>query len=146
MNQKQQQVANYISDREQNILHWKIKNEVNEKLSKLNLDDLIIQTVGLTSIYNSYNEKNMRTCYDDRWRSSLDIWRHVKFYKPDVTIFQVMNSLFSLQDKLIGHYCEQIWRRVFRKKIGNSTSILRGLRERDEYNLTFYEWENIDKE
>lgn len=65
--------------------------------------------------YDSYTVTSMRyETSSGRMRSSLDIWRHVKYYRPDVDIFSVMEALYQLRDKMYGHYCVTVCRAVFK--------------------------------
>jgi len=114
------------------------------------LDNLIKIILG-----NSRNcvSKNALTkvfeTYPDRYRSSLDIWRHLNFYKPDqYTIFDVMDCLFRIQEELYGQFCGAVLRRVFKLKIHPTTSahyVRDEINTKDEYDLTFDQWKNINQ-
>jgi hypothetical protein len=95
-----------------------------------------------TLIYNSYTKETSA----GRNRSSLDLWRHLKFYLPEITIYDVMHSLYNLmQDKPIhSQYCYTVQRRVFNcRESGYTAPINYGIQSKDEYGLLFSEWKNI---
>lgn len=92
-----------------------------------------------------------------RRRSSLDIWRHAKYYFPDISIFPIMRSLHNLavHGRVLTLFCCDIKRRVFRPPygssmssghiVGTSTNIMDRM-SLDEYGLTLSQWETIGKE
>lgn len=142
MNQNQQRVINYVYSKPHEPLRWNLSEETTEKLKELSLDKLTYQVVLMTLSEDSYTSEDGFQCNRNRWRSSLDIWRHIIYFKPEITILQVMNSLFNIGDTLSGHFCDNIMRRVFRTKTYGRLSIS----ERDEYKLYWKDWNNIDKE
>lgn len=80
-----------------------------------------------------------------RYRSVLDIWRHLKYYR-DVSIFEVMNALYNMSTSIRGWRCSTIRRRVFWiEEYGNAKGF-NHYEEIDELGLTLYEWENIHLE
>lgn len=92
--------------------------------------------INCTSFFNGNYD-----CHAEANRSSGDIWRHLKKYRPDVTIFEVMRALYELSaNEIIGcDYCDGIRKRVF-WGYGSSTY---GFTIIDEYGLEFDEWTNI---
>lgn len=78
-----------------------------------------------------------------RLRSALDLWRHIKTYYPEKTIYEVMEALYELEKKgrVNGHYCGTVRRRVFWPTSGGGVVI--GKSFRDEFGLIFSDWENI---
>jgi hypothetical protein len=114
--------------------------------SKLSLVDLIYEIFRWCENYNStYTEctEDWET-QADCFRSSLDIWRHVIYVKPEVTIFQVMSILWDIQEDLSGQFCYEVERRVF--KLDAWGEVDTDEEEPDEYGLQFSDWKNIDKE
>jgi len=109
------------------------------------LDELIIFCLERMSYNSSKNYINNRIETDpNKWRSSIDIWRHVKFYKPEITIFDVMDSLYRQQDELVGHYCITVQRQVFKLRMLNT----RGGFYSDidtEFGFEFIDWGGINK-
>ena len=84
----------------------------------------------------------------NRWRSSVDIWRHVIYFQPDATIFEVMRILYSMQNILFTRYCPNVRRRVFklRSSLPENTHWLYGVNGvyfLDEYGLNFTSWKKI---
>ena len=147
----QQQVLDYINERNTTPLQfWKLNEIKEEELTNIansgNLDMLVFKCLECTNVYYSFNisTRNMETT-SNRWRSSLDIWRHVKYFKSDVTIFQVMKSLWDIKENLVGHYCPDIQRRVFKDKISNPYGYYLACNDNifDEYSLEWEDWEHI---
>lgn len=150
----QDNVLNYIRNRNKSSLifcdsYSPIKDKKDIADFK-DLDDAIIKCLHLTFLYDSYREdENIFETSRSKWRSSLDIWRHVKHYLPDTNIFEVMESLFRQRKQLSGHYCPNIHRRVFKlSKDYNNHGLMiynyDGSLVTDEYGLNFYDWENIN--
>ena len=137
----QEKVLQYISDKKTNPLRF----NGSPHLRKIeDLDELVYKILKHTKHYRSINiASGLVETNPNRWRSSLDIWRHVIYYKPNYTIFDVMNSLYILgtNNKVFGQYCHFINRRTFKTK----GSMVFNQEMRDEYNLTFYRWEDINK-
>lgn len=79
------------------------------------LKDLVYAILENCIHFGSYEPESTRfeTSYG-RMRSSLDIWRHVIYYRPDVDIFSVMEVLYQLRNDLYGHYCSTVHRTVFK--------------------------------
>jgi hypothetical protein len=105
------------------------------------LDQLVLYCLRLNNKFYSFQE-NRLIIHPLHRRSVLDIWRHVKYFKFDVNIYQIMNSLFRVQNKLAITYCSDIHRRTFIFFSG-------GVYYKDmidEFGLTFYDWENISEE
>jgi hypothetical protein len=144
MNQKQQSVLDYVSGKDEVPLYFKGES-LNEKLSEISdLNSLVEGILETTINYSSYNSRtNGHQCSSNRWRSVFDIWRHVKYFMPDVSILDVMSSLHEIQSKLVGHYCDDVYRRVFRLKRGSG--VLSTVSD-DEFGLYFKQWKNINKE
>jgi hypothetical protein len=122
-------------------------------ITKYSVDDMIVRTLQLAWDYASEHPENgFIECGSKRRRSSLDIWRHIKFYYPEVTIFDVMHSLYNLYRKEVyGFYCTTVWRRVYKYKTywssGNEELMadMSGQKNDnfDEYGLEWKEWEDI---
>src|SRR3972149_8159500 len=138
-------VNEYISNKNINPLqfkYWNLNNQLTEVVienhEKLSLDRLVLKCLDLTNLYHSYSEDNVIETNMGKYRSVLDIWRHVKYFRPEVTIFEVMNSLYRNREKLAGQYCINIRRRVFKlKKYNNILTILNSQNSFDEFGLKF---------
>jgi len=148
----QEKVLEFISERDTTSLIF--KKVVNEwEIIKINAEDLTLNEVvelvlDYSSEYSSYNlMSHSRETLSNKWRSSLDIYRHTKYFIPEVTIFDVMNSLYEIKDILVGHYCGDIKRRVFKLEKNTSYCSLHtdGTSYYDEYGLTFENWKGINK-
>ena len=125
------------------------KRKVKSASKKMSLDEMVIAMLSLSKVLSSMNLEGVFETRRDKWRSSLDIWRHVKLYKPKATIFDVMDSLFRQQERLTGLYCITIKRRVFRAVSVDPFRAeiyeFRDKNEVDEYNLKFISWKGINK-
>jgi hypothetical protein len=78
---------------------------------------MVRRCIELNYNYNSINSESQEIeTYRSRSRSSLDIWRHIKYYYPDIEIFDVMSSLHKIymNKEIRGIFCNDIKRRVFR--------------------------------
>jgi hypothetical protein len=82
-------------------------------------------------------------------RSTLDIWRHLSVGYPDVTLWDVMRSIYTNQDKCASWVCGYLGKRVFQTETGwvNWMSSMKNGNHkpqiRDEFGLTFPEWSEI---
>lgn len=100
----------------------------------LHLKDSYCSVNTITDITETLQRKN---------RSSLDIWRHVIFFYPEVTLEEVMHQLNKLAmcHEITSFICCDIKRRVFlyhslsNQYIGHTLS-------QDEYGLYFHEWKD----
>lgn len=90
---------------------------------------------------NSYT-KQIET-RPNRNRSSWDIWRHIIYICPEITIFQVMAALFENREgNMESLNCCDIERRVFRYRINGPDCVMNG--ESDEFDKKFSQWKYID--
>jgi hypothetical protein len=121
------------------------------ELSNKDLMELVKDVLQLSTHYYSFRkEESGQLIYEtgsDRSRSSIDIWRHVKHFKPNTTIFEVMSTLFELENDLEGNYCDVVERRVFHSPWDLSGwTYFYDSEELDEFGLYFFDWENIHLE
>lgn len=81
--------------------------------------------------------------YSGCLRSSIDIWRHIKKYNPNITIYEVMKCIHDYFDamELYNHNCCTIERRVFRISDDNDyRPEMFDKNDADEFGLRFCEW------
>jgi len=113
-----------------------------KKISDLDLLRLI-----LTHKEHFYSKNvethDVETMYG-KHRSSLDIWRHFIFYRPDTTLLDVMAMLKSISNELRYQYCHLIHKRVFDLASAFGNSLHDDARMFDEYGIPFSAWENIN--
>lgn len=151
---KIQNVENYLQNKDTNYLKFADDklSDLGEELKEIyipvdtekeNFDNIVLGCLNLTSKYASISSDNKLTTHRHRWRSSLDIWRHVKYFVPECTIYDVMRSLYKNKDLLVGHYCDEIERRVFILKENSPDCELMCLYMCDEFNLIFDDWKDI---
>ncbi|HBY20782.1 MAG TPA: hypothetical protein DEG71_07210 [Clostridiales bacterium] len=139
--EKEDLVLKYIENKNTTPLYFHFN--INESFSIFTLKYLIIKILDLSEEYESCSIENELETNSGKWRSVLDIWRHVIYYKPDINIFEVMRELFSIGNEyLVGHYCENIKRRVF-KLDKNTTGCALFTGKVDEFGLYFSDWETI---
>ena len=112
-----------------------------EPRKTLGLKGIVYHCLELTGNYHSQNTvtNNIETS-SDRFRSVYDIWRHVLYYRPKVTIIDVMNTLWRFRRSYIGHYCPDIQRRVFKVGSGLSWEGMPDQDVADEFDLYFEDW------
>lgn len=104
------------------------------------LDKAVLHTLSMSFQYASYNSvNNIWETSTRRWRSSFDIWRHILFFKPKITLIEVMGEIYNVRNELSGHYCPTVRRRVF-NLLKNKGSRLYHNTSTDEYGLTFFQW------
>ncbi len=125
-------------------------NHIIPEIEFNNMEELIEKIFYLNEDYNSFlkiGNDYLYNCCKESWRSSYDIWRHCQYYKPDITIFEVMKFLSKNRDLFFGHYCSTISRRVFRLKkaitYGNDYQLY-NIRTKDEYGLYLDQWLELE--
>lgn len=123
------------------------------------LEDVVYELLKATlnsSSFKASNETLLETG-SGRRRSSLDIWRHLKKYSAALSIYDVMDALFSLSrgGKVSSNYCTTVHRRVFYIQYAWD---YRGERTQpspyqstenfstDEYGLKISAWKGISKD
>lgn len=124
------------------------------------INKMIYRTLQLAKEFSSYTKNGSDfEAGKDRWRSCLDIWRHIIYYYPSISIFDVMHNLYKMYNTgplgVKGQFCNDIKRRTF--KYGGQETIGIPLtsymsaefmnrhngRITDEFDLVWDEWENI---
>jgi len=110
--------------------------------------ELVLSVLAAADNHASLTDHNTTDTYPYKNRSSIDIWRHIISVTPDVTIFEVLRTLFELiRDKEVGSLkCPRIGRRVFRLKSVPGWTEDYGRFELDEYGLLTADWEWIGEE
>ena len=114
------------------------------------LNSLVCKNIELMLGYGSHRrDKDGSYILDtpagrERRRSVLDIWRHCIVTDPEITIFQVMNSLYHLVGDWVfcQAVCQRIHRRVFFPYDRRDREYSR---VKDEFGLYFKQWKDIDK-
>ena len=142
MNKKIVSVYNFLTYQDiRPLIFYKFNGE----LENLDLDEIVLECISLTEDYRSQNSitKGIET-YSGKWRSAIDIWRHVKFFKKDTNIFQALSSIYKIRGKLAGHYCPHIRRRVFKLSSNNPQWGLGDLNYIDEFGLRFSDWRTLE--
>lgn len=129
---------NYSSNYWSSGCIYELKRVVNPKISdELSLRDVVYKILQLSRKYGSYNPHTKKVETDKgRNRSSLDIWRHVIYYRKRTSIYSVMKALYQLRNDLEWLYCHDVERMVF--CVDESE-----LDTNDEYGLQFKDWKNI---
>ena len=136
---RREKILNYVKNNRSDALHFSDERASIKKLEYTTLTDLIRQILRLSETYCSYTIDGIRETGYGRRRSSLDIWRHVKFFEPDVDIFTVMETLYGLRNELNGNYCWIVKRGVFTLRYSSSIYRSENFLSR-EYMITFNAW------
>jgi hypothetical protein len=110
------------------------------------INELISFVLDKSYYFNSWNvDKNKFETLPDKWRSSLDIWRHIKYYNDSYDIFDVMKALSNTDNfkMLRGHFCPDVKRRVFKHSTHSGywgRRLFPGFN--DEYGVSLIYWIN----
>jgi hypothetical protein len=110
----------------------------------LNLDNSILECLNIMRYCESYDENAHYECREGANRSVIDVWRHLKYFNPDLTIFEVMNTVYKLiyYDNLINTFiCGDIYRRVL--IAGENEFYAHDYDIYDVFHLFLDEWKNI---
>lgn len=114
-------------------------------------DDMVLFIIKYSRVLDS---KNLSTGKIEtsrgRHRSSFDIWRHIKYFREDITLFDVMRSIYKLfkERKIGADYCYTVRRIVtwfgnsYQWDIGSTEYIIPKTVQR----LQFRDWEHIGEE
>lgn len=142
---RRQKILNYISRYDQSPLifrsYYSDSVPEQEVPAGLSIRDAVKEALMLSRNFGSYNPSiNRMETTPGRMRSSLDIWRHLKSYYPDIDIFSVMEAIYQLRRNLYGHYCITVKRAVF--KWANDLADMQSFYCND-YHMTFNGWKKL---
>jgi hypothetical protein len=159
------QVDNYLQELNTDPLGfykqtWKPKTFVYDyepvEVSNLSIKELGLQQVIVNTLNHNYHYASGINGSIETGRvalrSATDIWRHIKKYNPEVTIYEVMKCIADNHEDmdLYSHFCCTIDRRVFRisdaDDDGNYEDYPREINDYsddDEFGLTFDEWSEL---
>jgi hypothetical protein len=163
MNNKSK-VLNYIKDLDKSPLKFNFSSIADQRRGEKNINavinDWFVWTIlESTGKYGSINSlTKIKETYAGCNRSVLDIWRHCIYYRPELTIFDIMNSLYSLvyDGDISTLFCGNIERRVFyiyfsyNEEDDDFSGEFDGYQdssdeeEEDEFGLVFPEWCGIN--
>ena len=134
---RREKILNYINTCRTDPLHFVHEGKVVKEILHDSLITLIRGVLRHSENCCSINSSEILETRSGRRRSSLDIWRHVKYFIPDVDIFTVMETLYVMRGELYGNYCWLVKRGVFtmdsyRSGVNNFLS--------REYMITFNAW------
>jgi len=145
-------VKKYLENMNQEPLYFFSRHSTGPRVIERNfkgqsLESVVLEVIGLTQVFPSRYKNKDLVCGAGAWRSSGDIWKHVKVWRPRTSLMRVMRIIFEEQEHLRGQYCPGIKKRTFKLKInsnymGNDYHMHRKSFE-DEYGLTWWDWENI---
>jgi hypothetical protein len=83
--------------------------------------------------------------HPNKHRSVLDIWRHFKYFNPEITIFEVMDLMYKNKKYLPRQFCYAVRRRVFDFSVTRDFRYISDDNHKDEFGLYFIDWNNIQK-
>ena len=136
-------VDDYFSRNDSSTLHLD-EDPLDRIAINLPLDALIYDILELTNQYKTLNKDGSYQCRAGAYRSSGDIWRLVKYVKPYITIFDVLQTLYDMamdrcEDDMYCSFCDDIGKRVFSSEECDLSSEDR----LDEYGLELEDWNGI---
>lgn len=160
MNQtNRDKVLDYLNENETAPLYYdgyeSPKNEFNP--NKFTVKEMVLRAMALCCDYDSYNSdtKEYETC-EGKHRSAIDLWRHIKYYYPEIEIFDVImaiKEICNVDFKARGQFCNDVKRRVFwlgnfneRTTDFNTPDQMRfytNSRTTDEFGLEWDDWKDI---
>jgi hypothetical protein len=157
---KEERVLKYIRTRRlKSILIFKpfnfnyysrknMSTEVEIKIEQFNdLFDLILQILTLAKTNCSVNIRTQKLeTTARRSRSTYDIWRHVKYYLPETTIFEILREMYKHRNYFYFQYCYTVKRLVFKLKPTPTNIYLEECYVKDEFGICFKNWETIGLE
>lgn len=137
-----------LSDNDKMDLHFVDKIEFKRGSTVADLVEAMIQVMLVYPSFRIYPDKwTARDTRPGANRSALDIWRHARVFDPSITIYQVMEALYSLTHKLgknIGTMkCSTIHKRVFFKTTYGRELSVYSEDHLDEFGLRFDDWKDI---
>ncbi len=109
-------------------------------------DAAVLLCLKLLEARSSISDKYGMETSAGRRRSAIDIYRHLKPYRPKLTLFAVMQTLYQLdavEGKLVSCYCNNVKRRVFILKETFPHKESMHYFTDDEFGLEFPQWEDI---
>jgi hypothetical protein len=120
---------------------------IKKQIKKKEIDSTVKLVTCILRHKEHYYSKNTVTkeveTSTGRHRSSLDIWRHVIFYKPEITLMEVMNILWNTREELRYQMCNMLKKRVFDLESERGVRLHQDSNNYDEYGLSFGDWGNL---
>lgn len=113
---------------------------------KASLEDAVRQVLELTMWNDSINSNGKCETSYGKFRSSIDIWRHIKFFRPRVSLISVMKAIWKICPTLRGQYCVDVHRVVFKKNsVGGYTDpdMQRLKPTQSEFGILLRDWNKI---
>lgn len=119
--------------------------KVSADRSNYSLDDMISFVLEMArqreSFYSRGSIYSWRQCRGGANRSAMDIWRHIKYYQPDIDLFSVMRGLFNYDgNEYVRQVCPTVHKRVFYINYDNRNY---NDYNKDEFSLLWDDWEKI---
>lgn len=111
------------------------------EFEKKPLPDKIMEILETTQDFPSVTREGEFYCSPGANRSSGDVWRHLIYFFPEITIFEVLNAVYYLcvTKKVLGvYFCEDIQKRILYR---TRAFLEFGENDFDEYGLRFRDWE-----
>ena len=118
---KQNRVRKWIksTDTGRTNLYFVKKNEKGKynsiEIKSGSIDSMVMSALELSNTNYSARKEGESLVLETtpgRSRSAYDLWRHIKTYKPSVSIYQVMEAIYSINKKLYVSYCTTVMRTV----------------------------------
>lgn len=112
--------------------------------SSVHVEELVHVILRYVLEFYSQDSLGKIQCGRGARRSALDIWRHAIFFRPEISIFDVMECLIGYNTRMTRRYCFDVERRVFRIN-DEPDLLLYDDEETDEFGLSVEDWVDIAK-
>jgi hypothetical protein len=98
-----------------NFGNEKVNEDIgNELIFADDFEDIIYRILIAMRKYGSFNPDGSVDCGRERRRTATDIWRHVQYYFPEKSIFDIMHELGKCNSKkFYGFKCGTINQQIF---------------------------------
>ena len=141
-------VKQYLEEHETSDLHFSggygrtLPEERINNMKALSDSDLILEILSCLNYWYSANPTEELETSPSSSRSAIDLWRHAKFFHPDISIYDVLHILYNNRDKLKGHHCCTVYRQVFRLA-KDMTNWNLNIDDETEFGNYFSDWKDI---
>lgn len=138
--ENRRKVANYLKGRDITPLRFEGYESPANEAKDSPLKKIIERCIDLTTDYRSIDQYDDVETREDADRSVLDIWRHIRYYYPNISLLSVMRNMHKVTG-LVGHYCPTIKRQVFNTKKNRPEYYF--FDDMNEFGIPFEDWKRL---